>query len=256
MVSSGVQVVGTTYSTYVNRVQIALNLKSVDFEFIKENLFSKSDLLLKSNPVNKKVPVLIHDGKCICESLVIVQYIDDTWTRNGYSLLPCDPYDRAVARFWAAYFDEKWIPMWREISTAEGEAKEAAVARAVEGLVLLDEAFVQISKGKAYFGGDEIGFLDIVIGTMVNWIKAREVMANVKLLDETKIPGLVRWVDKFISNDVVKNILPSTDEAVEVMNYYRARADGEASNTQSFVILAEVKYLAKCGNLNHLFMKF
>lgn len=118
--------------------------------------------------------------------------------------------------------------MWREISTAEGEAKEAAVARAVEGLVLLDEAFVQISKGKAYFGGDEIGFLDIVIGTMVNWIKAREVMANVKLLDETKIPGLVRWADKFISNDVVKNILPSTDEAVEVMNYYRARAAAAA----------------------------
>lgn len=108
MVSSGVKVLGTTYSTYVNRVQIALNLKSVDFEYIEENLMSsKSDLLLKSNPVNKKVPVLIHGDKCICESLIIVQYIDETWTGNGYSILPSDSYDRAVARFWAAYFDEK-----------------------------------------------------------------------------------------------------------------------------------------------------
>lgn len=108
MVSSGVKVLGTTYSTYVNRVQIALNLKSVDYEYIEENLMSsKSDLLLKSNPVNKKVPVLIHGDKCICESLIIVQYIDETWTGNGYSILPSDSYDRAVARFWAAFFDEK-----------------------------------------------------------------------------------------------------------------------------------------------------
>lgn len=107
MGSSGVQVLGTIYSPYANRVEIALNLKSVDFEFIQQNLSSKSDLLLKSNPVHKKVPVLIHDGNCICESAIIVQYIDETWTANGYSILPSHPHDRAVARFWAAYFDDK-----------------------------------------------------------------------------------------------------------------------------------------------------
>lgn len=111
MVSSPVQVLGTTFSPFVNRVRIALNLKSVNFEFIEEDLSSKSDLLLRSNPVHKKVPVLIHDGKCICESLVIVQYIDENWTANGYSILPSDPYDRAVSRFWAEYFDDK-VHFW------------------------------------------------------------------------------------------------------------------------------------------------
>lgn len=115
--------------------------------------------------------------------------------------------------------------MWKEISITEGEAKEAAVARAVEGLVLLDEAFVKISKGKAnYFGGDSIGYLDIVIGSMVNWIKAREIKANVKLFDQTKTPALVKWADNFTSNDNVKDVLPSTDKAVAVMDYYRAGA--------------------------------
>ena len=108
MVSSGVQVLGTTFSPFVNRVRISLNLKSVNFELIEENLAAKSDLLLKSNPVHKKVPVLIHDGKCISESLVIVEYIDEKWSGDdGFSILPSDPYDRAVARFWAAYFDDK-----------------------------------------------------------------------------------------------------------------------------------------------------
>lgn len=107
MVSSGVQVLGTNYSPFVSRVRIALNLKSVNFEYIEQNLTSKSDLLLGSNPVYKKVPVLIHGDTCICESLVIVQYIDETWTGNGHSILPSDAYDRAVARVWAAYFDDK-----------------------------------------------------------------------------------------------------------------------------------------------------
>lgn len=107
MVSSGVQVLGTAYSPYANRVQIALNLKSVEYEYIEQNLSSKSDLLIRSNPVNKKVPVLIHGDKCISESLVILQYIDETWTGNGYSILPCDAYNRSVARFWVAYFDDK-----------------------------------------------------------------------------------------------------------------------------------------------------
>ncbi|KAF6176433.1 hypothetical protein GIB67_010070 [Kingdonia uniflora] len=31
------------------------------------------------NPVHKKVPVLIHNGKPISESLIVVQYVDEVW---------------------------------------------------------------------------------------------------------------------------------------------------------------------------------
>jgi glutathione S-transferase len=48
--------------------------------------------------------VLVHDGKPICESMIIVEYIDEIWPQN--SLLPADPYDRAQARFWVKYVDE------------------------------------------------------------------------------------------------------------------------------------------------------
>ena len=56
------------------RVRIALAEKGIEYEAKEENLSEKSPRLLETNPVHKKIPVLIHNGKPVCESLIIVQY--------------------------------------------------------------------------------------------------------------------------------------------------------------------------------------
>uniref|UniRef100_A0A453GN58 Glutathione S-transferase n=1 Tax=Aegilops tauschii subsp. strangulata TaxID=200361 RepID=A0A453GN58_AEGTS len=99
-------------SPYVLRAQMALAVKGLSYEYLPEDRWSKSDLLVASNPVYKKVPVLIHDGRPVCESLHIVEYLDDApgLAGNGTSILPADPYSHAVARFWAAYVNDKLFP--------------------------------------------------------------------------------------------------------------------------------------------------
>lgn len=95
-------------SMYGMRTRIALREKGVEFEYRDEDLREKSPLLLQMNPVHKKIPVLIHNGKPVCESAIQVQYIDEVWSHKN-PILPSDPYQRAQARFWVDFIDKKVI---------------------------------------------------------------------------------------------------------------------------------------------------
>ncbi|MCD9640952.1 Pre-mRNA splicing factor prp1 [Datura stramonium] len=67
--------------------------------------------------------------------MVIVEYIDETF--EGPSILPKDLYDRAIARFWAKFLDDKGQAMWKSIFL-KGEEQEKAKEEVYEALKVLD----------------------------------------------------------------------------------------------------------------------
>ncbi|CAH8355058.1 unnamed protein product [Eruca vesicaria subsp. sativa] len=216
MASEQVKVIGAWASPFVMRPRVALNLKSIPYEFLEETFGSKSELLLKSNPVQKKIPVLLHGDKPVCESSIIVEYIDETWSTSGPSLLPSTPYDRAIARFWASYLDEKWFRSLRSILKAEGEEeKKAAIAQVEEENSFIEKAFIDCSKGKAFFNGEHIGYLDIAFGSFLGWLRATELLSGHKLVDEAKTPSLSKWAEQFCNDPAVKPVMPDTAKLAE-----------------------------------------
>uniref|UniRef100_A0A0E0KNR6 Glutathione S-transferase n=1 Tax=Oryza punctata TaxID=4537 RepID=A0A0E0KNR6_ORYPU len=78
------------------------------------DLTRKSDLLLATNPIHGKIPVLLHTRKPICSS-------------SSYDP-PVDPYARAVTRFWAAYVDDELLSEWMGIYNGEKTEEEKALA--------------------------------------------------------------------------------------------------------------------------------
>ncbi|XP_047322562.1 glutathione S-transferase U17-like [Impatiens glandulifera] len=231
-----VKVLGAWASPFVIRVRIALNVKSVDYEFLEEiKMGVKSELLLKSNPVHKKVPVLLHADKPISESLVIVQYVDDVWNSSGPAILPSDPYDRAIARFWAAYIDDKWFPSLNGIAMAQDdEGKKAAFEQVLNGVVLLEGAFIETNKGSGdFFGGEKIGYIDIALGCFLAWIRVTEKLFGVKVFDEAKVPNLSNWAEKFGSHPAVKDVLPETEKLAEFAKLLFAKLNAPPPSTQN-----------------------
>eukprot|EP00253_Pinus_taeda_P010157 PITA_10157 len=201
-----VKLLGVTLSPFVVRVCIALALKGVDYEFIQENfMHPKSELLLQSNPVHKKVPnpvhkkvpVLIHNGKPVCESMIIVQYIEEAWGNKEPNLMPKDPYDLAIARFWAAFVDDKRFPSMRAAFFAQGEQLQKEVEVTVTNFLLIEEALRtnDCFAGKPHFGGDEIGLIDIALGSLSAFITGVEKATDSVLIDAEKMPLLSAWLD-------------------------------------------------------------
>ena len=102
-------------SPFGMRVRIALAEKGIKYEYKEEDLWNKSALLLQMNPIHKKIPILIHHGKPVCESLIQLQYIEEVWPDKS-PLLPSDPYQRAIARFWADFVDKKVLFFFLKIT--------------------------------------------------------------------------------------------------------------------------------------------
>ncbi|XP_042046435.1 glutathione S-transferase U8-like [Salvia splendens] len=201
---------GLGFSPYVNRVEMALKLKGVEYEPIAEDVKNKSPLLLQHNPVHKKVPVLIHNGKGIAESLIIVEYIDQVW-QEGPPILPKDPYQRAMTRFWAKFIDEKCIIATWKACCSTGEEQEKSKEESMEALKFLEDEI----KGKKFFGGENIGFVDIAANFIGYWLPIISEVKGVQLITEEKFPNLWRWMNDYCNDNFVKGILPSKDALVE-----------------------------------------
>lgn len=210
--SSSLMLFGSWASSYTHRVQLALKLKNLPFDYIEENLADKSPSLLLHNPIYKKVPVLIAAGNPIPESLIILHFLDDYFPEATPQLLPAAPFDRALARFWAHFVDDRLGPAVAAVFSSTGDAQQTAVRRFRDELLHIETSLREGAfAGCRFFSGDRIGFLDIILGCGSYWLAVFEEVAEVKLFEASDFPRFSAWLRDFEEQDEVKAIIPPYD---------------------------------------------
>jgi glutathione S-transferase len=101
-------------STCSQRVRFVLNAKKLAFEEHKLDLFAGDQLkpeYLTINP-NGVVPALLHQGRTVLDSSVIVEYLDEVKS-DELSFTPDDPVEKARMRWMMRYIDEIPTPAIR-----------------------------------------------------------------------------------------------------------------------------------------------
>ncbi|KAI7730894.1 hypothetical protein M8C21_022669, partial [Ambrosia artemisiifolia] len=178
---------------WLSRVRIALAEKGVHYEYREQNLDNKSSLLLQMNPVHKKILVLIHNGKPVCESNIIVQYLDEAWHKSP-PLLPSDPYLRAQARR----------------RSGGGNAKKELI----EVFKVLERQLGE----KLYLVGESFGLADIALIPFSVWFYALNKIGNMDI--DKECPKLAAWVKRCMEREAVSKSLPDShkfyDFALEI----------------------------------------
>ncbi|MCD7465996.1 hypothetical protein HAX54_002305 [Datura stramonium] len=154
-----------------------------------------------------KLIVFLHNGKTIVESLVILEYIDETW-KEGTPLLPKDSYQRAIARFWAKFIDEKCFPEIQKLCRGSKQEKEKARVELSKLLKILDNEV----KDKKFFGGDRVGFVDVVSILITYWLEVMQEAVNVEVLTNDEFPNISAWAEELLTYSIIKETLPPREK--------------------------------------------
>ena len=150
---------GVHGSPYVRKVFIALDIKDVTYEIVRQMPFSGDTEYLKINPLGK-VPSLVDGDLTLCDSKVICQYLDNAYPEPR--LYPMKPNDWAMALWYedlaggrvselaARIFFQRFM---RPLAFKQ-EPDEALIARIIEKDLppMLDYLEGQIPTGGFIFG--------------------------------------------------------------------------------------------------------
>ena len=121
--------------------------------------------------------------------------------------------------------------MRNAVSEEDEEVRKAYLEEIEDSLVTLECELKKCwREGKGFFGGEEIGLVDITLGSFVAWMRVIESMNNGrKLIAEEKLPCLVKWAERFESDPNVKGLIPETEKLEEFAKVLQMKWKAAAS---------------------------
>jgi glutathione S-transferase len=152
---------GLTLSNYYNKVKLVLLEKGVPFTEQRLKTGSLDDTVLDATPLGKIPFIRIEDGRTLCESQVIADYLEARFPTPP--LLPADPMAAAKVRELCTYMELYLELVARDLygqaffgGTVSDSTKERVKARLQKNI----PAFQRLAKFSPYVAGDSFTMAD------------------------------------------------------------------------------------------------
>jgi glutathione S-transferase len=196
-------------SNYYNKVKLVLLEKDIAFD---EDLKWVGQVDLDASPLGK-VPYLKTDEGTLCESAVMVEYLEHKYT--AHPLLPKDPFAAAKARELHIFLDLHLELVARELYAEAffgGKVSDAVKEKVGKQLQKNVAAFAKLAKFEPFIGGSELTLADCA--------------AAVNLPLVTAVSKTIYGHD-FLADLPVKNYMKMWSERPSMQ---RVQADRKANN--------------------------
>ncbi|MBL8349942.1 MAG: glutathione S-transferase [Burkholderiaceae bacterium] len=151
---------GFSLSNYYNKVKLALLEKGIPFQEELVMTGSKDDAVLNCTPLGK-VPFLRTEQGALCESQVIVDYLEAAYP--AVPLLPADPFAAAKVRELTVFIDLHLELVARELYAQAffgGSVSDEVKERVRRQLTKSIAAFKRLAKFGPYVAGDTFTIAD------------------------------------------------------------------------------------------------
>ncbi|CAM6104860.1 unnamed protein product [Calypogeia fissa] len=233
---AAVTVYSYPYSWFAQRVRIALEEKGIAYTPIDIDFANRPQGLLDANPIYKKIPTIVHNGKPVAESLIIMEYLEDEWLTQ-VPLLPKDAYERSQVRFWADYIYKNADNLMEAARSVPGSPEQKAAQEAsVTFLRTLESAMTSFSKDGPFFTGATFGFLDVVVAPFPNVLMLAEKLGGVPVPGADELPRLYKCIETCAARPSYKAVIPSKEETLQFFTAWfekRNKAAAEAAAAAS-----------------------
>jgi len=169
------KLIGSDGSPYVRKVRVVLAEKKIDYEFVREDVWSAASAIGQSNPLGKVPTLVTDDGAAVFDSRVIVEYLDTV--TPIHRLIPPSGRSRVEVRCWEALADgllDALIMVRIEHSQrTEAQRSQAWIDRQ---LGKVDAALASMSNGladRAFCCDGRYTLADIAVGCALGYLDFR-----------------------------------------------------------------------------------
>ena len=171
------KLIGSNTSPYVRKVRVVMLEKKLDYQFVKEDVWSATTSMTDFNPLGKVPCLVMEGGEAVFDSRVIVEYLD-TLSPVG-KLIPSQGRERAEVKTWEALADglldaailARLEATWS--GRTEAQRSQAWMDRQMAKIHATLKAISTGLADKAFCSGIHFSLSDVAVGCALGYLDLR-----------------------------------------------------------------------------------